>query len=164
MVEHRSVVRLVQNSNFVVFDPGDRFCKPVPWNSMPPRLRYGVSLNGITLCLIGKDDLVTPVRLKAAVRCNRITTMWMTAPLFNRMLQEDIEIFKGLNNLLVGGDVLSPTHIRRLKETYPGLNVINGYGPTENTTFSTTYAVELPIAGSIPIGRPIANSNCLYPG
>ncbi len=68
--------------------------------------------------------------------------MWMTAPLFNRMLLEDTGLFAGLRNLLVGGDVLSPAHINRLRNESPRLNIINGYGPTENTTFSTTYLID----------------------
>jgi non-ribosomal peptide synthetase component F len=74
------------------------------------------------------------------------------------MLQADIEIFSGLVNLLVGGDILSPPHINRLRHCFPGLNVINGYGPTENTTFSTTYLIDKEYTENIPIGRPIANS------
>jgi tyrocidine synthetase-3 len=59
---------------------------------------------------------------------------------------------------VVGGDVLSPEHINRVKFKFPGLNIVNGYGPTENTTFSTTYLIEKEFEYNIPIGRPIANS------
>jgi non-ribosomal peptide synthetase component F len=58
----------------------------------------------------------------------------------------------------VGGDVLSPPHINRLRSQYPRLNIINGYGPTENTTFSTTFLIRREYRESIPIGKPIANS------
>jgi acyl-CoA synthetase (AMP-forming)/AMP-acid ligase II len=73
-------------------------------------------------------------------------------------LDEEIEIFRDLGSLLVGGDILSSTHINRLRNRYPRLKIINGYGPTENTTFSTTYLIETGYKRNIPIGKPISNS------
>ncbi|MBJ8193048.1 AMP-binding protein, partial [Bacillus cereus] len=60
--------------------------------------------------------------------------------------------------LLVGGDVLSAPHINRVLRDNPDINIINGYGPTENTTFSTTYHITEEQLDSVPIGRPIRNS------
>jgi acyl-coenzyme A synthetase/AMP-(fatty) acid ligase/acyl carrier protein len=84
--------------------------------------------------------------------------MWMTVALFNRMSDADIEMFSPLGYLLVGGDALSPQHINRVREAFPGLRIINGYGPTENTTFSTTLSIDREYSQNIPIGSPIANS------
>ncbi|MCP5052317.1 MAG: AMP-binding protein, partial [bacterium] len=96
--------------------------------------------------------------LKDVIRGRGVSIMWMTSPLFNRMSDADIEIFAGLRYLLVGGDILSPVHINRVRERFPGLRVINGYGPTENTTFSTTHLIDREYRKSIPIGKPISNS------
>jgi acyl-CoA synthetase (AMP-forming)/AMP-acid ligase II/acyl carrier protein len=60
--------------------------------------------------------------------------------------------------LLVGGDVISPYHINKVRRENPGLKVLNGYGPTENTTFSTTYLIEKDFDHNIPIGKPVSNS------
>jgi amino acid adenylation domain-containing protein len=159
MVAHHNVIRLVKNTNFITFASRDKLLQTGALNFDASTFEiWGSFLNGITLCLISKDGLINPDQLKSAILKKNITIMWMTAPLFNRMLQEDIEIFKGLKKLLVGGDVLSPPHIRQVKETYPQLKLINGYGPTENTTFSTTHPVELPLIGNISIGKPITNS------
>jgi fengycin family lipopeptide synthetase D/tyrocidine synthetase-3 len=73
-------------------------------------------------------------------------------------LDADIEIFSGLRNLLVGGEALSPIHINLARSRFPRLTIINGYGPTENTTFSCTYQVNTEHEKNIPIGKPIANS------
>ncbi|MCP5046127.1 MAG: AMP-binding protein, partial [bacterium] len=105
-----------------------------------------------------KDTILIPGKLKVALNKKRVSTMWMTSPLFNQLLDADIEIFAGIGNLLVGGDVLSPPHIFRLKKRFPRLKIIDGYGPTENTTFSTTFPVEKEHLENIPIGKPIANS------
>ncbi|MCP4213189.1 MAG: non-ribosomal peptide synthetase, partial [bacterium] len=87
-----------------------------------------------------------------------ITTAWMTSTLFNRLSEADIELFSRLSHLLVGGEALSPYHINRVRKRFPRLNVINGYGPTENVTFSTTFLIDKEYQLSIPIGTPIANS------
>ncbi|HEY0066242.1 MAG TPA: condensation domain-containing protein, partial [Flavisolibacter sp.] len=55
------------------------------------------------------------------------------------------------------GDKLSPPHIQKLRDRYPQMEIVNGYGPTENTTFSLTHSIET-VQGNIPIGKPISNS------
>jgi len=159
MVNQYSVIRLVKNTDYITIQPSDKLLQTGALSFDASTFEiWGTLLNGIPLYLIGKDELVNPVHLKSTLEKNNITILWMTAPLFNQMLQEDKSIFKNLRYLLVGGDILSPTHIKLLKEAYPHINIINGYGPTENTTFSTTHPIQLPITGNIPIGKPIANS------
>ncbi|MCP5052793.1 MAG: AMP-binding protein, partial [bacterium] len=159
MVKHLNVVRLVSHTCYVQFKAGERVLQTgsLTFDASTFEI-WGSLLNGMSLCMVGKERILDPESLKWAITNYRITTIWMTAPLFNQMLQEDIGIFAGLKNLLVGGDVLSPYHINQVRECFPGLNVINGYGPTENTTFSTTHLIRKQYKGPIPIGRPIANS------
>ena len=159
MVEHKNVVRLVRNTNFVEFKEGDRILQTgaLEFDASTFEI-WGVLLNGLTLVLESKENLLDAVILKEIIAKNKITMMWMTAPFFNQALDEDVELFRGIRNLLVGGEALSPTHINRVRLRFQGLKVINGYGPTENTTFSATYSVEKEFSESIPIGKPIANS------
>jgi len=96
-------------------------------------------------------------RVKHDVVPGHYDTMWFTAGWLNQLIDEDLELFRGLKTILAGGDKLSPDHINRLLRHYPGLKVINGYGPTENTTFSLTYRIS-PGLENIPIGKPIDNS------
>ncbi|MCP5048415.1 MAG: amino acid adenylation domain-containing protein, partial [bacterium] len=159
MVEHRNVVRLVSHTDYVEFKPGDRILQTGALSFDASTFEiWGSLLNGLGLYLVSKEEILSPSSLKGAITNFRITTMWMTAPLFNQMSDRDIELFSGLRNLLVGGDVLSPVHINRVRDRFPRLNVINGYGPTENTTFSTTHLIQREYNGPIPIGKPIANS------
>ncbi|MDQ1354468.1 MAG: hypothetical protein QG657_4777, partial [Acidobacteriota bacterium] len=159
MVEHRNVVRLVKNTNFVEFREGDRLLQTgaLEFDASTFEI-WGSLLNGMTLCVAGKDEILNPVKLKGNIRKYDVCTMWLTSPLFNQLVAVDVEIFSGLRNLLVGGDVLSPLHINRVIERFPQLNIINGYGPTENTTFSTTYRIKKQYASRIPIGKTISNS------
>jgi bacitracin synthase 3 len=159
MVEHMNVVRLVKDTNYVEFESEDRILQTgaLEFDASTFEI-WGSLLNGLSLYLLSKDTILNPVRLKKSIMMNKITTMWMTAPLFNQMLDSDSEIFKCLKNLLVGGDVVSPAHVKRVRKHFPGINVINGYGPTENTTFSVTHMIKKDYIENIPIGEPIANS------
>ncbi|UCH93757.1 MAG: amino acid adenylation domain-containing protein, partial [Candidatus Aminicenantes bacterium] len=159
MVNHRNVVRLVKNTNYIKFEKGDSILLTgaLEFDASTFEI-WGALLNGLTLHLVNKETLLNHYQLKQAIIKNGVTTMWMTSPLYNQVLDADIEIFTGLKNLLVGGDVLSPYHINRLKARFPGINVINGYGPTENTTFSVTHLIDREYKENIPIGKPISNS------
>src|SRR5690606_40866829 len=84
---------------------------------------------------------------------------WLTAPLFSRLVHLDERIFSGLLYLIVGGDVVSPDAANRLYQSTPEVVLINGYGPTENTTFSTFHVVPRKSTGAIPIGRALSNSS-----
>jgi amino acid adenylation domain-containing protein len=162
LVEHINVVRLVKNTNYITFYPHDRLLQTGALEFDASTLEiWGTLLNGAGLVLVSKETILNHGRLKNVIRKSNITIMWLTSSLFNQV--SDIELFEGLTHLLVGGDVLSPPHINRVRKRFPHLNVINGYGPTENTTFSTTYLIEdhdpdREPHKTFPIGKPIANS------
>jgi non-ribosomal peptide synthetase component F len=88
-----------------------------------------------------------------------VTTLWLTAGLFHLMVDHRLAGLTPLRQLIAGGDVLSPPHIAKAQSALPGCQLINGYGPTENTTFTCCYSIprELP-PGPIPIGTPIADT------
>ena len=159
MVEHRNVVRLVKNTDFVEFRETERLLQTgaLEFDASTFEI-WGSLLNGMSLCTSHKDEILNSGKLKENITKYNISTMWLTSPLFNQLSGVDLEIFKGLKNLLVGGDVLSPLHINRVRERFPHLNIINGYGPTENTTFSTTFKIDKEYSRRIPIGKPITNS------
>ncbi|UCH92861.1 MAG: amino acid adenylation domain-containing protein [Candidatus Aminicenantes bacterium] len=159
MVEHRNVMRLVKNTNYIEFKKGDRILQTGALDFDASTFEiWGSLLNSLTLYLTAKENILTPEKLKEMIRKYDIGTMWLTSPLFNRLSGVDPGIFEGLRNLLVGGDVLSPFHINRVRGRFPDLNIINGYGPTENTTFSATFLIDKEYIENIPIGKPIANS------
>jgi amino acid adenylation domain-containing protein len=159
LVEQQNVVRLVKNTNYIEFREKERVLQTgaLEFDASTFEI-WGALLNGLTLYLVPEDDILHPGRLKENIEKLDISTMWLTSPLFNRLCGEDVEMFSGLKNLLVGGDVLSPVHINMVRKRFPELNILNGYGPTENTTFSTTYLITRDYEERIPIGKPIANS------
>ncbi|MFE4974132.1 amino acid adenylation domain-containing protein, partial [Kitasatospora sp. NPDC056651] len=101
--------------------------------------------------------------LAAVIGHERTTATFVSVGLFNVLAAEAPETFAGLREVWTGGDIASPTAMRRVLDTCPGLRLFNVYGPTETTTFATrfpmTSAAEVPDV--VPIGRPLPD-NLLY--
>jgi acyl-coenzyme A synthetase/AMP-(fatty) acid ligase len=101
-----------------------------------------------------------PNQLKSDLRDNGITILWLTAALFSLVADKAIDALRPLKTLLAGGDVLNPRYVNKVLEHVPGITVINGYGPTENTTFTCCHRMTASNKpdGSVPIGRPITGT------
>ncbi|MVO98369.1 non-ribosomal peptide synthase/polyketide synthase [Paenibacillus lutrae] len=159
VVEHQSVVRLVRNTDYAQFDESTRMLQTCAFVFDVSTFEiWGALLNGGQLVLVRKDDLLDAAKLKKTISDHHITMMWLTTPLFNQLSQQDSRLFGDVKHLLVGGDKLSVPHINRVLQDNPAMSIINGYGPTENTTFSTTHLIEGEQFDTVPIGRPIRNS------
>lgn len=159
MVEHRPILRLVKNSGFIKLDEHIRILQTGSLGFDASTFEiWGALLNGGQLCLASKTAVLDVNRLGQLIQEHAITTMWITASFFNQLVDSDLTLFQGLETLLIGGEKLSTQHINTVRQAYPRLQLINGYGPTENTTFSTTYSIETTFSDDIPIGRPIANT------
>ena len=161
VVKQKSIIRLVKNPNYINFHKNEKIlqtgsivfdaCTFEIWASL---------LNGFELYIIKKSELLDPNSLKSYLIENKITILWLTAPLLNQLCENHPDMFKTVRCLLTGGDVLSPKHINLIRKVCPDLTIINGYGPTENTTFSTCFTINDYYNDSIPIGYPISNSTC----
>jgi acyl-CoA synthetase (AMP-forming)/AMP-acid ligase II/acyl carrier protein len=88
------------------------------------------------------------------------TVMWMTAGLFHQMVERELKSFRGVRQMLAGGEVVSAGAVRKVMEEVRGIKVINGYGPTETTTFASSEEVRRKeeVGERIAIGRPIENT------
>jgi tyrocidine synthetase III len=159
MVEHRGVVRLVKSSNYVAFTGDETILSTGAVSFDATTFEYwGALLNGGKLVLCSKETLLDEQRLAEEIRDKEADTMWFTAGWLNQLVEKDITVFDGLKTIVAGGDKLSPHHINALRTAYPGVKIINGYGPTENTTFSLTYEIT-GVVETIPVGKPISNSS-----
>ncbi len=158
---HRNVQRLVKGGNFAQLDATQTFLQLASPSFDAATLEiWGSLCNGAKLVLY--PDLLIDLNLVGQlIQSYQVTILWLTAGLFHQMVDEHLTGLQGLHQLLAGGDVLSPAHVKRLLQaTDAKLTVINGYGPTENTTFTTTYRIadHKAFTHSIPIGRPISNT------
>ncbi|CDH24832.1 non-ribosomal peptide synthetase [Xenorhabdus bovienii] len=161
LVPHRAVVRLVINNNYLTIDPIDRvaFTANPAFDASTFEV-WAPLLNGGALVVITHAILLTYERLVQVIQSQHITVMWLTVGLFNRLITELYPILPKMKSLIVGGDVLDPHIIAQVLNTNPPQQLLNGYGPTEATTFTTTYCIKSIDQGmtNIPIGRPIANT------
>jgi len=158
-VTHRGVVRLVKETDYASFS-GETFLQlaPISFDASTFEI-WGALLNG------GKLVMMPPAppsleEIGSAIRKHGVTTLWLTAGLFNAMVDERLDDLRPLRQLLAGGDVLSVSHVRKAMRELTGTRLINGYGPTESTTFACCHAIVCgdEIGDSVPIGKPIANT------
>ena len=159
-VVHRGVVRLVREPNYVRLTSTEVFLQlaPISFDAATFEI-WGCLLNGGRLVippvgLLGIDDIGNLIQQYG------VNILWLTAGLFHAIVDRQIAILQPLRQLLAGGDILSVPHVQRFLDTVPECQLINGYGPTENTTFTCCNLVSLPlVAGeSIAIGYPISGT------
>jgi amino acid adenylation domain-containing protein len=161
LVENRSIVRLVFNTNYCQFGPQEVFLHfaPISFDASTFEI-WGALLHGSTLVVLPAGTFSLP-QIGQAIRENNVTTVWLTAGFFHLFVDERIEDLCVLKQLLAGGDVLSARHVRQILEAAPLLTLINGYGPTEGTTFTACHVMRHGdlIPDSVPIGKPVSNSS-----
>ncbi|MEU3648453.1 non-ribosomal peptide synthase/polyketide synthase [Lentzea sp. NPDC034063] len=98
---------------------------------------------------------VDPDVLRALISRHGVTALWLTAGLFTVLAQDDPTCLAGVSEVWTGGDVVSAGAVRRVLEACPGLTVVDGYGPTETTTFATAFRAPDPVPDIVPIGSPM---------
>ena len=160
LVRHRAINRLVLDQTYAAFGPNETILHlaPLAFDASTFEI-WGALLNGSRLAILS-DDRPSLDRIGEVIAEHAVTTAWLTAGVFHLMVDRRLEALHPLRQLLAGGDVLSPDHVRRAMEGLPNCRIINGYGPTENTTFSCCYhiAAEGWGAGPVPIGDAIKHS------
>jgi amino acid adenylation domain-containing protein len=159
-IPHRGVVRLVKNTDYIDFSSQQVWLQlaPLAFDASTFEI-WGSLLNGAKLVLF-PGDKPSLAQLGQIITTEQITTLWLTAGLFHLMVDERLMDLKPLKQLIAGGDVLSVPQVRKVLAQLPDCQLINGYGPTENTTFTCCYRIPSTESGvnSIPIGRPISNT------
>ena len=157
-VPHRGILRLVCDVDYLCLGPGRSLLHAAPLAFDASTLElWGAWLTG-GCCVIHHERIPTAAGLGASIRQHGVTTLWLTAGLFNAIVDEDPRQLSGVAELVIGGEALSVAHVRRAQQELVGTTIINGYGPTESTTFATTYRIPLLAqdhSATIPIGFPI---------
>lgn len=162
VVPQRAVARLVLSGDYATLDSDKVIAQLAPASFDASTFEiWGALLNGGTLVVPAGDQLPELSRLGDILKTSGVTTLWLTAALFNTIIDEDPSILDEVSELLTGGEALSVPHVVRALAKLPNTTLINGYGPTENTTFSACYRIPRdfdPRSPSVPIGRPIDNT------
>jgi acyl-coenzyme A synthetase/AMP-(fatty) acid ligase/acyl carrier protein len=160
-VTHRAINRLVRNTNYVHFESSDRVAQTsnVSFDAATWEI-WGALLNGGALVVLNKETVLSPSELKRAIAKQQISAMFLTTSLFNQMAQMIPEAFASLRYLVFGGEASDAPSVKRVLDQGKPAHVVNGYGPTEGTTFTTAYEVNEVAPGlrTLPIGRALSNT------
>ncbi|EED3499865.1 amino acid adenylation domain-containing protein, partial [Salmonella enterica subsp. enterica] len=109
-----------------------------------------------------KSLVASPETFGKLIDSQNISILWLTKTLFENLYLIKPDLFKNLNYLLVGGEALNKDIINSLIESvYSPKNLLNGYGPTESTTFTCVYPMNKQIcSANVPIGKPMKGRTC----
>ncbi|MBK9146341.1 MAG: amino acid adenylation domain-containing protein [Flavobacteriales bacterium] len=160
VVPHRAIVRLVREQNFVAFGPDLCWLQlsNISFDASTLEI-WGALLNGGRLVLQAQQKPTLP-EVCDTIQKHKVTSVWFTVGLFNMLVDEQLDRLRGLKHILTGGDVLSAPHVKKAFLALGPNVLINGYGPTENTTFTCCFPInsKASITDSVPIGFPLNNT------
>ncbi|WP_347652348.1 amino acid adenylation domain-containing protein [Plantactinospora sp. B5E13] len=161
-VPHRAIVRLVHGSDFAPLRPGDVVAQlsNTAFDAATFEI-WGALVNGAELTIVDRETLLAPDALADALKRLGVTAMFLTTALFNETVRVRPDAFAGVGTVIVGGEALDAPLVRTvLAGAAPG-RLLNGYGPTETTTFAAWHHIRHldPDAPSVPIGIPIGNTD-----
>jgi amino acid adenylation domain-containing protein len=160
VIPHRAIVRLVSGQHYLNFSPNEIFLlhSPLSFDASTLEL-WGSLLHGACLA-IAPARAVAATEYRELLEQNEVTTLWMTAAIFHLVADYAPDTFRALRQLIVGGDVIQPKTVSTIQQMHPRLSIVNGYGPTENCTFTTCYRIpsHIDVEESLPIGRPIQHT------
>ncbi len=160
-VPHRGVVRLVFGQDYMQFGPDRIFLQLAPVSFDASTLEiWGALLHG-GQCVLYPGRIPELELLGHILAASQVNALWLTSSLFNMVIDEKPEILSSVRTVLTGGEALSVPHVRKALKLLDSVELVNGYGPTESTTFACCYPIPKLIPDnlkSIPIGRPIANT------
>ncbi|HEU0298389.1 MAG TPA: amino acid adenylation domain-containing protein, partial [Longimicrobium sp.] len=157
-VPHRAIPGFFRGVDYVRFDAGEVLLQhsSVSWDALTLELFPAILTGG--RCVLYPGWTHDPAALAREIRAHGVTTMWISAALFNLILDTEPEMLAGVRQVMVGGEAVSAAHVRRALELYPGLRLVNGYGPSECTVFASCQVIAPDFdAPTVPIGRPVGD-------
>ncbi len=156
VVPHRAIFRLINEPSWMEVRDDDVFFQLTRVGFDVSTFEIWMSLTKGCRLAIAPQGPLDLAEIVETIKAEGVTVLWLTTGLFHKLVAHHLDGLGTVRHLLAGGDVLSPAHVRRLMEAHPHLTFTNGYGPTENTTFTTCWTTRTPgDAPRVPIGVPI---------
>lgn len=150
----RGISCLVVNNHFALLTPDEKMAHiSNPTFDASLFEVWGALLNGGTLVIIPKQTVVDPYALRDALQRHKITSICITTALFNLTALSCPDAFKGVNNVLVGGEAANAHALLEVLKHSEPPNLRNAYGPTESTTCAVTLKITL---DTIKVGQPVS--------
>ncbi|HEX5870189.1 MAG TPA: non-ribosomal peptide synthetase, partial [Longimicrobium sp.] len=157
-VPHRAIPGFFEGVDYCRFDEQQVLLQhsSTSWDALTLELWPALLTGGA--CVLLPAQATEPALLGRQVREHGVTTLWLTAQYFNSIVDGTPHVLEGVRQVMIGGEAVSVPHVRRALELYPELRLVNGYGPSECTVFTTCWPVP---AGSaeqpVPIGAPVGD-------
>ena len=160
-IPHRSIPGFMFGTDYVPFNEQTVLLQhsSLSWDAFTLEV-WGALLAGGRLVLAHQQRVTSGEEIREYVHRNKVNTLWLTAALFNSIVESDAKCLEGVKYLMTGGEAASVTHIRRALRQLPGTRLVNGYGPSECTVFSSCYVIPADLPEdmiSLPIGKPIGD-------
>jgi nonribosomal peptide synthetase DhbF len=162
VVTHQDVVSLARDP---VWGGGghERVLVHSPFTFDASTYEVWVPLLGGGTCVVAPAGELGVGGLAEVIGSSRVTAVWLTAALFDVVVADEPGLLAGLRVVLAGGDVVSGEAVARVAQACPGVAVVNGYGPTETTTFAALHVMAPDVAAGmagqvVPIGRPVTHT------
>ncbi|MFF2775409.1 amino acid adenylation domain-containing protein [Streptomyces sp. NPDC058052] len=156
---HRALTGTLTGQDFVAFGPDQVWLQsaPMSWDAFALEV-FGPLLHGGT-CVLQPGGKPEPALIAELIARHRVTSAYLSASLLNFLLDEYPGCFTGMRQVIGGGEAASPAHAAKALAEYPGMRLVNGYGPVEAMIFVSTHRVteDDTRRPAIPIGRPIAH-------
>ena len=130
-VPHRAVVRLVRETSYVSLGPGDRLGQVanISFDAATWEI-WGALLNGAAVVVVPREVALSTEAFAALLRAQRVTALFLTTALFNKMSREVPAAFASLDHLLFGGEAVDPSAARAVLAAGGPRRLLHVYGPT----------------------------------
>ena len=160
-ITHRAINRLVRNTNYVQLNESDCVAQAsnVSFDAATFEI-WGALTSGATLVGVTKETVISPSEFKRAIAEQQISVMFLTTALFNQVAQNEPDAFASMRYLLFGGELCDAQAAARVLHSGKPQHLQHVYGPTEATTFSSSFEIHevTAAARTLPIGRAISNT------
>jgi len=160
-VSHRNVIRLVRDTNYIAVRPTDTVAHAANISFDAATFEaWGALLNGARLVVLDVDDVLVPERLRHQLQTHQISVLFLATSLTRQIAVDAPDTFGAVRHFTFGGEQADQRATARLLRHCPETEILNAYGPTEGTTYTTTYRCnDITEADAvIPIGRPVGNT------
>ncbi|MFJ6783391.1 amino acid adenylation domain-containing protein [Streptomyces yangpuensis] len=159
LVPHGAIAELVTAPDYVTLTGRDRVLFHSPMTFDASTFEVWVALAGGAAVVVCTEQRPSLEDLARHVERHGVTVAFFTTALFHQLAARRSRVFAQLRSVVVGGEAMAAAQAREVLTAFPWLELVNGYGPTETTTFATAHRVTVrDCAGPVPIGRPIAGA------
>lgn len=160
VVSHRAVLTRMVAPDFCAVRAAEAILHMAPLTFDAATFEiWAALLNGASIVVAQKDLAFSPDLLRDLLVRERVSHMFVTTALFNRLVAADPGLFASLETVLFGGEKVNAASVHAVLAAQPPRRLVHVYGPTEAVTFSTAQPLAvLERVDAVPIGRPIAET------